>query len=99
MEGVSVEAIQQLGSSARRRVDQRRKKGAASEDQAIDVGPLENRDIVWKFGSRLEVVMDDVYQELQRACASFFTSRSKNSISQNTIVPRNLLARVNFCHI
>ena len=25
------------------------------------------------------MVMDDMYQELQRACASFFTSRSKSS--------------------
>ena len=48
---------------------------------------------------KLSLVMDDVYQELQRACARFFTSRSKKIISQNTMVPRNLLARVNFCHI
>ena len=101
MEGVSVEAIQQLGSSAgRMRVDQQwRKRFAASQDQAIYVGTLENRDIVCKFASKLSLVMDDVYQELQRVCARFFTSRSKNFISQNTMVPRNLLARVNFCHI
>ena len=33
-----------------------RKRGTASQDQAIYVGTLENRDIVCKFASRLEMV-------------------------------------------
>ena len=54
MEGVSVEAIQQLGSSAGKEESGWWKRGAASQDQAIDVGTIENRDIVCKFASRLE---------------------------------------------
>ena len=57
MEGVSVEAIQQLGSSAgREESGPIMAEKRCSVTRPSNVGTLENRDILCKFASKLEMV-------------------------------------------